>query len=166
MKSLPAIAGAALALLIAAIAAPASAQRLDTRFSCSATRAEDGERVIYSDFGEVHLNGEHIESFRWESALFRPTHGFDCSIDDGDQLQAELMHGVQSDTWRITLRDARTARDARGYDFDRGLNCSIRLERDGATLSIKPSCPALCGSRANFTQLSVDLKTGICDYVE
>lgn len=153
-------------LLIAACAMAAHAQRLDSQFSCSLTRTEDGERVIYSDNGEVHLNGSQIESFRWESALFRTTHGFDCSIDDDDGLQAERVQGVQNDAWRISLRDARAARTRRGYDFERGLNCSIRLERDGESLSVKPSCPALCGSRSNFTELAVDLKTGVCRYVE
>lgn len=165
MTRRPALA-AALALLIAACAVPACAQQLDTQFSCSVTRTEDDERVIYSDTGEAHLNGDHIESFQWESSLFRPTHGFDCSIDDGDGLQAELMQGVGHDAWRIGLRDARAARTRRGYDFERGLNCSIRLERDGDSLAIKPSCPALCGSRTNFTELSVDLKTGVCHYIE
>ncbi|MGB7481156.1 MAG: hypothetical protein WA924_12570 [Burkholderiaceae bacterium] len=163
MKYGIALAAAAAAL---ALAAPAGAQRLDTRFSCSSTTTEDGERVIYSDVGEAHLNGNRIESFRWESSLFRPTYGFDCSIDDGDGLQAELMQGMERDAWRITLRDARAARAARGYDFERGLNCSIRLERRGDTLAVKPSCPAMCGSRANFTDLTVDLKTGTCHYAD
>jgi hypothetical protein len=153
-------------LLIALCAMQANAQRLDSQFSCSLTRTEDGERVIYSDNGEMHLNGSQIESFRWESALFRTTHGFDCSIDNDDGLQAEQIQGVQNDGWRISLRDARAARTQRGYDFSRGLNCSIRLERDGESLSVKPSCPALCGSRSNFTELTVDLKTGVCRYGE
>jgi len=156
----------ATALAMLTLAAPAAAQRLDTRFSCSSTVDEDGERVIYSDIGEAHLDGDRIGSFRWESALYRPTHGFDCSIDDDDGLQAELMQGAGHDAWRITLRDARAARRARGYDFERGLNCSIRLERHGDTLAVTPSCPALCGSRANFTKLTVDLKTGTCHYAE
>lgn len=154
------------ATLLALAAAPGWAQQLDTRFSCSATQDEDGEQVTYSDTGEAHLDGDRIKSFRWESALFRPTHGFDCSIDDSDGLQAELMQGIGSDAWRIGLQDARATRERRGYNFDRGLNCSIRLEREGATLNVTPSCPALCGSRANFTQLSVDLNTGKCHYVE
>jgi hypothetical protein len=161
-----AVANAALALLSFMCALPADAQRLDTHFSCSQTRDEDGERVIYSDNGEAHLNGDRIESFHWESALFRTMYGYDCSIDDGDGLQVELTQGIQHDAWRIGLRDARAARDARGYNFDRGLNCSIRLERQGDTLAVKPSCPALCGSRANFTELSVDLKSGKCRYLE
>lgn len=143
-----------------------TAQQLDTRFSCSLTREEAGERVIYSDNGEAHLDGDHIQSFRWESALYRPTYGFDCSIDDSDGLQAELIPDSGHDAWRVSLRDAGAARERRGYDFVRSLNCSIRLERSGESLSVKPSCPALCGSRANFTPLSVDLKTGTCHYVE
>lgn len=156
----------ALCLILASWSAPGWSQRLDTRFSCSITQHNDGEQVIYSDIGEAHLDGARIESFRWESALYRPTYGFDCSIDDGDGLQAELMPDSAGAAWRISLRDARAAREARGYDFNHGLNCSIRLQRDGDTLHVKPSCPALCGSRANFTELSVDLKTGICHYVE
>lgn len=155
----------ALALTLAAIApASAFAQQLATRFSCSTATNSDGEPAIYSDQGEVRLNGDRIEAFRWESALYRPTHGFDCSIDDSDGLQAELMQGSSGDAWRISLLDAAAARNARGYDFNRGLNCSIRLLRSGDSLMVQPSCPALCGSRTNFTALTVDLKTGVCHY--
>jgi hypothetical protein len=31
-------------------------------------------------------------------------------------------------------------------------------------LQVKPSRPALCGSRHNFSALSVDLKNGSCRY--
>jgi hypothetical protein len=68
--------------------------------------------------------------------------------------------------WRVALSDARGARERRGFDFERSLNCTIRLARKGDALSLQPSCPALCGSRANFSALSVDLKTGKCHYEE
>jgi hypothetical protein len=143
----------------------AIAQQLDAKFSCSATREENGERVIYADNGEIRLRGDRIDAFRWESALHRSTHGFDCTIEQGDGLKAEVRDdATTSPRWRIALADARAARDQRGYDFDRGLNCTIRLERDGDMLNIKPTCPALCGSRTNFSELSVNLKTGDCRY--
>jgi hypothetical protein len=144
----------------------AFAQQLDTRFSCSAVRNEDGERVIYADNGEMHINGNRIASFRWESALYRSTHGFDCSIDETDGLTAEARQEAGQAMWRVGLADARNARDRRGFNFDRGMNCTIRLERDGDILNVKPSCPALCGSRSNFSELSVNLKTGSCRYEE
>ena len=148
----------------------ASAAQLDVKFSCSVDRAQDarrdGQRSIYADNGEFHFRGERIESFRWESSLFRSTHGFDCSIDDGDGVQAELLPStnVDSQGWRVRLRDARAARTARGYDADHGLNCSIRIIHAGDMLQIIPSCPALCGSRENFSALTVDLQSGQCTY--
>lgn len=153
-----------LTLLAASSIAPA--QQLETRFSCSVARNEDGEKVTYADNGEFRLKGEKIEAFRWESALFRSTHGFDCSIDESDGLQAEARDEKTKAAWRIALVDARAARDRRGFKFDRGMNCTIRLERQGDTLQVKPSCPALCGSRANFSALSVNIKTGECRYDE
>ena len=159
----------ALALLLAGVSAgasTASAQRLDTRFSCSAARSEMSEKTIYADSGEFRLNGDAIEAFRWESSLFRSTHGFDCSIDLEDGLQAEVRDEAPRVTWRVSLKDAADARFQRGYDFGRRLNCTIRLEREGDSLHIRPTCPALCGSRPNFTELSVNLKTGSCRYDE
>jgi hypothetical protein len=150
------------AMLLALFAGSVCAQTLDARFSCSAKRTEDGEAVTYADSAEFRLQGEHVAAFRWESALFRSTHGFDCSIDESDGLVAE----VREQTWRIALADARGARSRRGFDFNRSMNCTIRLERDGDTLNVKPSCPALCGSRPNFSELSVNLKTGQCRYEE
>jgi hypothetical protein len=167
MKTLAHIASLVLLpTLLSAGAATAVAQQLDTHFSCSHTRDEDGEKVIYADNGEMRLKGSQIDGFRWESALYRSTHGFDCSIDEDDGLQAEVRDESSRVTWRVSLTDARAARDRRGFNFDRGLNCTIRLERDGDTLNMKPSCPALCGSRANFSELSVNLKTGKCHYEE
>lgn len=150
------------AFLLAMLAGSAAAQQLDARISCSTTRNEDGENVTYADSAEFRLTGEQIKAFRWESSLFRSTHGFDCSIDESDGLIAE----VREQTWRIALKDAGEARSKRGYDFSRGMNCTIRLERDGDMLNVKPTCPALCGSRPNFSELSVNLKTGQCRYEE
>jgi hypothetical protein len=150
--------------LLAAGSGVAVAQQLDARFSCSQARNEYGERVTYADTAEMRLRGNRIDVFRWESALFRSTHGFDCSIDESDGLLAEVRDEPSKLMWRVGLSDARAARDRRGFTFDRGMNCTIRLERDGDMLNVKPSCPALCGSRANFSQLSVNLKTGKCHY--
>ncbi len=155
-----------ISLMMLAIAGSACAQELNARFSCSATRDEDGEKVIYADNAEIHLKGDHIGTFRWESAQYRSTHGFDCSIDNSDGLHAEVNDDSSRMTWRVLLDDARAARERRGFDFSRGLTCTIRLERDGDSLTIKPSCPALCGSRPNFSELSVNLKTGKCSYNE
>ncbi|HEX2530573.1 MAG TPA: hypothetical protein VHK70_03795 [Burkholderiaceae bacterium] len=145
-------------------AAAASAQQLDAHFSCSTTR-DDGERVIYADSGEFRLDGNRIGAFRWESSLFRSTHGFDCSIDESDDVRAEVIGDEKKNTWRISLADAQAARERRGYDFfARRLDCSIWLERDGDLLHIAPNCPALCGSRSNFSALTVNLKNGTCRY--
>jgi hypothetical protein len=162
-------AGAALAAGVAWIE-PAQAQQLDVKFSCSSEREQDrlqdGDRRLYADSAEMHLRGDAIESFRWESSLFRSTHGFDCSIDDDDGLQAEVLPNQQrgAQGWRVRLQDGREARTRRGYDADHGVNCSIRIVHDGDLLHIMPSCPALCGSRENFSALTVDLKTGQCSY--
>jgi hypothetical protein len=151
-----------LAVLASGTSGIASAQQLDAKFSCSA-KGNDGEALLYADSAEVHLNGDRIESFRWESSLFRSTHGFDCSIDDSDGLRAEV---IDTDKWRISAVDPKKARDARGYDSAWRLNCTIRLERKGDELHVVPSCPALCGSRRNFSELTVNLKTGECRYEE
>ena len=152
-----------LALMLVCSTAPAAlAQQLSTRFSCSDTRDEDNQRALYADTGEIRLDGNRIETFHWESSLFRRTHGFECSIDEADGLQAE----ARGESWRISLTNARAARTRRGYNFEHGFNCTIRLEHNGDTLQLKPTCPALCGSRSNFSELSVDLKTGACRYEE
>jgi hypothetical protein len=153
------------AMMMAAACGAVHAQRLDARFSCS-TERNDGERVIYADNGEIRIDGARIQAFRWESALYRATHGFDCSIDETDGLQLETRQEEGAPRWRVSLQNARRARDQRGFHYDRMLNCTIRLEREGDMLRMKPSCPALCGSRANFSELSVDLKTGTCRYEE
>jgi hypothetical protein len=153
-----------LACCTAMIVGPALAQTLETSFVCSEVRKEDGdgERINLADQGKIKLDGDKIKSFQWESSLFRTTHGYDCSIDEGDGVQAE----VTEKGWRITLKNAMAARAARGYDSERGSNCSIRLERNGDELQIKPTCPVLCGSRNNFTALTVNTKTGTCRYDE
>ncbi|PUA18136.1 hypothetical protein [Glaciimonas sp. PCH181] len=156
----------ALALLaMSALSAPANAQQLQTKFSCNVTRDEGGEKVIYSDGGEINLDGNKVQAFRWESDQYRPTHGFDCSVDESDEPVAEVLEGSDKDSWRVSLKDPVAARARRGFDFyNHGKNCSIRLQRDGDTLHIEPTCPALCGSRPNFTTLSVNVKTGTCLY--
>jgi hypothetical protein len=148
----------ALLMLLGLGCSDAWAQQVATRFACSAELTEDGDRMVYADNGEIRLNGTKIEAFRWESTLLHI--GSECSIDDSDGLQAELIeHG-----WRISLKNAQTARERRGYDFVHGLNCTIRVRRSGDLLQLTPSCPALCGSRKNFSELTVDLKTGNCRY--
>jgi hypothetical protein len=155
-----------LAVLLLIVALPAGAQNLDTRFSCSAKGDDHGESVIYADTAEMKMRGDKIEAFRWESSLFRSTHGFECSIDESDGLVADLRTIDKTVQWRIGLEDPQEARERRGYSFDRRPSCTIRLEREGDRLAVKPSCPALCGSRGNFTELSVNLKTGKCLYEE
>ncbi|MCU6434939.1 hypothetical protein LPB67_14270 [Undibacterium sp. Jales W-56] len=144
--------------------AQSSTDVLNAKFSCNLVRQEggDGERLNYADQGVIQLRGNVIKNLQWESSLFRSTNGHECSIDSSDEPQAELT----PKGWRISLKNAAEARSRRGYDFERGLNCSIRLERSGDELAIRPSCPALCGSRLNFTTLTVNLKNGQCQYDE
>ncbi|MCH8621112.1 hypothetical protein [Undibacterium sp. TS12] len=139
-----------------------SAQTLDTHIACTQTLQEDasGERLIYSDQARMQLHGTEITEFQWESSVFRSNRGHDCSIDTEDGLEAELTEKG----WRIRLKNAQSARQKRGYDVDRGSQCSIRLEREGDALRIKPTCPALCGSRRNFSELTVNTRTGLCTY--
>jgi hypothetical protein len=157
--------------------------RLDARISCSSRRQGGPGRVDdvdgrseFADSAEIHLRGDHVDSFRWESSLFRSTTGYECSIDDSDGLVASMLPPATLSAaaraageppvrrWRLQLQDARLARARRGYDADHGFNCSIRLEQRGTQLQILPSCPALCGSRENFSALTVDLTTGQCEY--
>ena len=120
--------------LLAVVACGASAQQLATRFSCSQSHEEEGLTALYADSGEFRLDGNRIDAFQWESSLFRKTHGFDCSIDQGDGLQAEVRNDLSQPSWRVTLVNAREARTRRGYDSDHGFNCSVRLERNGDRL--------------------------------
>jgi hypothetical protein len=166
MKTLPALVTRLLLCgMLSTACVTSSAQQLDAHFSCS-SKGNDGEPLIYADNADMHIKDDRITAFHWESSLFRSTHGFDCSIDDADGLQAEVQTEANKPIWRVSLQNAAEARSRRGYDFSRGLNCTIRLERDGDTLNIKPTCPALCGSRTNFSELSVNLKTGNCRYEE
>jgi hypothetical protein len=153
-----------LALFAACISGTAMAQQLDTHFSCSSESKEYDEPVTYADSARIKLDENRIIEFSWESSLFRTTHGFDCSIDLDDRLQAEVHGEGEHAMWRISPVDATTARIKRGYDFNIGSRCSIRLERDGNVLQIKPTCPALCGARANFATLAVDMNSGMCRY--
>ena len=126
----------------------------------------DGDRRLYADSGQFRLRGNTVLAFAWESSIFRSSHGADCSIDESDDLVAEALpaEAEAGQRWRISLRDGRAARTRRGYDADHGVNCSIRLALIGEQLQIVPSCPALCGSRENFSRLTVDLRTGSCAY--
>src|SRR6266849_6198406 len=74
---------------LAMLSTTASAQQLQAKFGCNTTRDEGGEKVIYADGGEIRLNGNKVEVFRWESAQHRTLHGFDCSVDEGDEPVAE-----------------------------------------------------------------------------
>ncbi|WP_338846920.1 hypothetical protein V8J88_24525 [Massilia sp. W12] len=133
---------------------------LDLRFSCSHSEGEGENRVIYSDVGEFKLDGDKLQALQWESALHRRTHGFDCSISQEDGVQAEEIEGG----WRLRLADPAGARSARGYDTGRGRQCSIRLLRENDYLKIVPTCAVLCGSRANFSAISVHLPSRTCRY--
>ncbi|MFZ6847942.1 hypothetical protein [Undibacterium sp. RuRC25W] len=154
----------ALLLSSASFVALAQEPALDLHLQCTQTKQEGGkgERLIYTDQAHIQLRGNQIDNFQWESSLLRSDHGHECSIDKDDQLQAE----VTDKGWRITLKDAVAARNERGYDFDRGYQCSIRVEREGGTVHLRPTCPALCGSRMNFTELKVDVSNGKCQYEE
>lgn len=153
-----------LPLVLAAAALPTFAQQLDTQFSCSVKRDDHGLPTLFFDAGKIKVDGNKIIDFSWESSLFRSTHGFDCSIDKDDGLEAESIGDEQHDKWRFRLQDAHAARDKRGYDFSHGYNCTIRVEHDGDSVHINPSCPALCGSRPNFSEFTVNTKTGECRY--
>lgn len=155
-----ALLGAPLTVLVAPSAL--LAQQLDMEFSCSVTRNEDLGPTLYADFGQIRLDGTQIKALSWESGLHRSTHGFDCSIDSDDGVLAETTE----QGWRLRLKDPQATRAARGYDSAHGANCTIRLQRSGDTVQIIPSCPVLCGSRNNFSALSVNLKTNTCHYDE
>ena len=141
-----------------ALAQPAD---LNLKFSCSASNGEGETRVILADSGEIRIRDGKLLEFRWESALHRRTHGFDCSMDQSDKLELQpLEHG-----WRVAPQDAAAARAARGFDTDRGQTCLVNLLRDGDTVHIQPSCPVLCGSRSDFSEFRVHLPSSRCDYV-
>ena len=147
-----------------AMLSDANAQSLSTKFSCSQVADDGGEKITMADVGEIALVGDAINTFHWESSIFRATHGYDCDIDEEDGLQAEVRHDTDHPAWRVALKDGRAAREKRGYNFERGVNCTIRLDQHGNTLMMRPSCPALCGSRKNFSTIAIDIKTGSCRY--
>lgn len=142
----------------------AHAHDLNTRFSCSQVADDGGEKITMADVGEIDIAGDSVRAFRWESAIYRATHGYDCNIDEDDELEAQVRDDVDHPAWRIALKDGRAARTKRGYNFERGVNCTIRLDQENDTLTVRPSCPALCGSRINFSSIAIDLKTGSCRY--
>lgn len=146
------------------VASAATAQQLDARFACGERRDDQGLASFFADSGRIRLNGDKIEEFNWESSVFRGMHGVECSIDTDDGVAAEFIGDDQRLAWRIRLQDPAAARDKRGYDFSHGLNCTIRFERVGDMVHVNPSCPALCGSRQNFSEFSFDMKTGKCRY--
>jgi hypothetical protein len=141
-----------------AYAAPAPDIKL--KLACYHSQGQDANRTIFYDNGEIHIQSGKIREFRWESALHRRTHGFDCSIDQSDQLELAQI----GNDWRVSLKNGAAARLARGFDNPHGLHCLINLTRQGNTLHIQPSCPALCGSRADFSEFSVHLPSGRCEY--
>lgn len=153
-----------LLFVLCALGATAQAQQLLTRFACSLAQDDQGQRITFADTGTIDIDGTRIKEFSWESSLFRSTHGFDCSIDMSDQLQAEVRDDGDSMTWRVAPVDGKLSRWKRGYDTMDRTNCTIRLIRTGNKLQVKPTCPAMCGSRENFSTLEVDLKTGVCRY--
>lgn len=139
---------------------------LELRFSCSKIRDSGEQQVVYADIGEIRIVAGAIQAFRWESSLHRRTHGFDCSVDEEDGLQLQALQGMEQG-WRISLRDAQQARVKRGFDTERGRQCSFRLLQNGdGIVSVIPSCAVLCGSRSNFSALRIRLADGNCEYEE
>ncbi len=155
-----------IAVILAAmiLAAGAQAQQLDVHFSCASNGVELGLKTLFADNGRIRINGATIEEFAWESSVFHAGNGVECSIDDGDGLHAEFIGEEGRPAWRILLNNPKEARDKRGYDMSHGLNCSVRIEHVGEEVHINPSCPALCGSRQNFSAFRFDTKTGKCQY--
>lgn len=159
---------AAWALLLACWAAGAPTQGqaqaqppdLQLKLACSHTEGEGESRDFYADNGEIQIKDGQLKQFRWESSLHRRTHGFDCSIDQDDQLDLDVVGGH----WRVQLHDALASRAARGYDTVRGDACIIRLIQRGEYLLLQPSCAILCGSRSNFSELRIHLPSGRCQY--
>lgn len=158
------LAGWLIGLVVLGALHNAGAQSLNTKFSCSQVADDGGEKITMADIGEIDISGDRIRTFRWESTIYRATHGYDCDIDEDDGLQAEVRSDADHPAWRVALKDGRAARIKRGYNFERGVNCTIRLDRQGKMLTLRPSCPALCGSRINFSTFAFNLKTGACRY--
>jgi hypothetical protein len=155
---------ASLAVASDPVNAPVNAQSADLnlKLACQTSLGEQDQQTLYIDSGEIRIEHGKLLALRWESALHRRTHGFDCSIDLDDKLQLDAVPGG----WRIQTDDPQAARQARGYDAPNGSgsHCLINLEQADGQLTIAPSCPALCGSRSNFSGLQIDLKSGRCTY--
>lgn len=152
------------ALAAMTLAAGAQAQQLDVHFSCGAQGKQLGLKGFLADSGRIRINGTKIEEFSLESSLFHANNGVECSIDEGDGLRAEFIGEPGRAAWRVLLKDAEKARNKRGYDMVHGLNCAVRIEQVGNDVRINPSCPALCGSRQDFSAFRFDTKTGKCTY--
>ncbi len=135
---------------------------LNLKLACQATLGAAENQTLYVDSGEIRIENGKLLALRWESALHRRTHGFDCSIDLDDKLQLSAV----AQGWRIETDDPLAARLARGYDNPNGSggHCLINLTSQDRQLTINPSCPALCGSRSNFSSLQIDLNSGRCTY--
>ncbi len=146
------------------LAASVEAQQLDVHFSCASDGDQHGLKTLFADNGRIRIHGTAIEEFSWESSVFHAGNGVECSMDDGDGLHAEFIGDEGRLAWRVLLNNAGEARGKRGYDMSHGLNCTVRIEHVGDEVHINPSCPALCGSRQNFSEFRFNTKTGKCQY--
>lgn len=146
------------------IAAGAQAQQLDVHFSCGSDGKELGLKSFFADNGRIRINGTKIEEFSLESSVFHAGNGVECSMNDSDGLRAEFIGDPSRAAWRILLNNAEQARNKRGYDMAHGLNCAVRIEHVGDDVRINPNCPALCGSRQDFSAFRFNTKTGKCTY--
>lgn len=155
-----------LAVIVASMACAFSvqAQQLDLHFACGLDGSMHGEKTFFADNGTVKINGTKIEEFYWDSAIFHGDHGLECLMNESDGLHAEFIGDESRPAWRVLLDDAAQSRKRQGYTDHRSLNCTVRITKEGDEVHVQPSCPALCGSRANFSEFRVDTKTGTCRY--
>jgi hypothetical protein len=144
----------------------AQAQRLDLHFACGFDGNMHGEKTFFADNGTVRIDGSTILEFYWDSAIYHGDHGLECLMTERDGLHAEFTGDESRSAWRVLLDDAAQSRKQQGYTDRRSLNCTVRFTKDGDEIHVNPSCPALCGSRANFSEFRVDTKTGKCRYEE
>lgn len=142
--------------------AEAPAAGLELKASCSMTTGSGAGKIIYSDELRLRIQQQQVQEFSWESLRLRATLGHECSIDLDDGVQVETI----ADGWRLSLKEPAQARNKRGYDTDRGNRCSIRVRQNGDEWHIQPTCPVLCGSRINFSELFINPKNGQCRYEE
>ncbi len=133
---------------------------LDLKASCSTSTGSAADKIIYSDEFRLKIRQQQVLEFTWESLRLRATLGHECSIDLDDGVQLEAIERG----WRLSLKDPAQARRKRGYDTERGNRCSVRIRQNGDEWQLQPSCPVLCGSRENFTELAINPKTGQCRY--